>query len=121
MGDSPSIDYSQSPWQTEIQGWIRPYMQNLYGGQMPDLYNVPGLPDAASYFAKTMPTGDWWANLDPSIRAGISAPYVDASQQMMEQMSSEGGMRGGMRGGGQFGGGRRGGRAGTQGGTQSGQ
>jgi len=91
MGDSsPSVSFEQSPQQQQLWSLAYPYWQNLYGGQMPGLYNVPALPSAADYFAATMPTGDWWANLDPSIKAGIRAPYEDASQQMMEQMGARG-------------------------------
>jgi hypothetical protein len=66
-----------------------PSMQGVLSGV--PMYDVPqqptyDIPDVRSM----MPGATWWGDLDPSIKAGIRAPYEDASQQLAEQLGAKG-------------------------------
>jgi len=58
-----------------------PSMQGVLTGVPP--YNIPSAKNM-------MPGANWWADLDPSVKAGISAPYQDASKQLAEQLGAKG-------------------------------
>ena len=84
-GDSPSMDFKASPWQQYIQSWLKPFMNNMSTGNMPDPAQWE-IPDISSM----MPGENWWEDLDPNIKAGIREPYTDASNQMLEVMGAKG-------------------------------
>lgn len=84
FGEGPDFDFEQSPEQAWLwQNIVQPLWQQMMGGQMPGLYNVP---DPSSI----LPTSDWWSGMAPELRQGIMAPYQEASQQMLELMGSRG-------------------------------
>lgn len=82
-GSGPSMDFKSSPWQKYIQDWLKPFMNNMSTGNMPDMWEIPDI-------SSMMPGKNWWEDLDPNIKAGIREPYKDASKQMLEVMGAKG-------------------------------
>lgn len=82
-GSGPSLDFKRSKQQKWLWDWAQPFWENLSAGNMPDMWDVPDI-------SSMMPGKNWWADLDPNIKAGIREPYEDASRQMLEVMGAKG-------------------------------
>lgn len=106
-GSSSSTEYAQSPQQAALWRAFSPAFKKFrtfFKTEQP-LWNLPQLPSFPTYqlpdIRSMMPTGDWWATLDPNLKAGILAPFQDTQRQLLETFAGRGtagGARGGLSG-----------------------
>jgi hypothetical protein len=108
MCGGSSTSYVQSPEQKQIYTALLPMIQKMTGfttgNGASSLYDISGAPEYAGYevpdTSSMMPTGNWWENLDPNIKSGITQPFQEGADQLGEQLLSfgEGSQMGGASG-----------------------
>lgn len=69
---TPQVSQAWAPQQQELWNMLMPVLQQGFGGGM-------------------SPTGNWYQNLDPTIRAGIEEPYMRGFEMLGNQMGGWGG------------------------------
>ena len=110
-GENASIDYAQSPQQSQLYDQMSPTLTNLFqqqgAGQNANLWNIPQAPSMSGVLTggqqynpqgyqvpdvqSMMPTRNWYNNMSPEVMAGIRQPYTDASRQLTESLGGSAG------------------------------
>jgi hypothetical protein len=107
MGDgkqeAPEIKQTRTRQRVTIPKWLRPIVKDFYQEYAamgrpvwePSMFaDIPNVPPT-DYLA---PTGNWWGSLDPQIKAGIQAPWMEQEARLRETFGPAGSPRGGFSG-----------------------
>ena len=109
-GGGSDVEYTQSPEQREIFGYLSPLIQQATSRGLagepawnvdapPDVFDPKtGIPSMQGVLSDTpmyntdfmQPTQQWWNNVSPDVKSGLWSPYKEAGNQLSEQLGGQG-------------------------------